>query len=161
MAEVAAGRSCGQNEMVVAVAAVVEDHLLVLGIDVIHFPHQDLDVFGFPQHHPQGGGHIGLGDQARSHLIKQGLEQVEVAPVDQGDANGLPRQDMGRPQPGKPTAHDHHMGCGSEQFRRRGQLEKKAFGSHRPAGADFKLSTVFKAGFSAYRPSRTFTDPSG
>ena len=97
MAEVAAGGPGREHEMVVLVAAVVEDHLLLIGIDVLHFPHQDLDVFGLAQHHAQGGGDIGLGDQPGGHLIEQRLEEVEVAPVDQGDANGFPRQHVGCP----------------------------------------------------------------
>ena len=130
MAEIAAARPCRQDQVVVAVAAVVEHHLLVGGVDVVHLSQQDLQVRGLPHHLAQGGGHIGLGHKPCGHLIEQGLEQVEIASVDQGDAYGFSGQGMGRLEAGEPPTHDHHMGGFSQQLRRGCELEKEPLRSH-------------------------------
>ena len=116
--------------MVVAVALLVEHHLLGLRINVHHLPKQDLDVGGLAHHLPQGGGHIRFRNQPRSHLIKKGLEEVEVALVDQGDSHWLACQGMTGLQTGKPPSHDHHMGPSAHGLNRRIQFQKEAF--HRP-----------------------------
>jgi hypothetical protein len=51
-AEVGAAGAGGQQEMVVAIALVVEHHLPGLWIDVHHLPQQDLDVGGLAHHLP-------------------------------------------------------------------------------------------------------------
>ena len=96
--------------MVVGEAAVVEHHLLGRGVDLFHLPQQDLDVGGFAQQPAQGRGHVGLRHQAGGHLIEQGLEEVEVALVDQGHAHRLAPQGLGRLESGETAAHDHHVG---------------------------------------------------
>jgi hypothetical protein len=80
-------------------------------------------------------------------LIEQWLKEVEVAPIDQGDANHLPGQRMGCPQARESTANDHHMRGITQQFRGGCQLKKEALWSHETAGAVPKLSMVFEAGF--------------
>jgi hypothetical protein len=47
------------------------------------------------------------GKQARCHLIQQGLEQVVVPPVDQGDIDRLAPQPPGGGQATEPSANDH------------------------------------------------------
>ena len=94
MAEIATPRSGGQDQVVVAVATLVEHDLLSRGIDLLHFAQEHLHIWCLAHHLPQGRCHISLGDQSRRHLVKQGLEQVEVALVDQGDAHGFADQRM-------------------------------------------------------------------
>ena len=94
MAEIATPGSGGQDQVVVAVATLVEHDLPSCGIDLLHFAQQHLHIWCLAHHLPQGRRHISLGDQSRRHLIEQGLEQVEVALVDQGDAHGFADQRM-------------------------------------------------------------------
>ena len=116
--------------MVVAVAVVVEHHLLGLGIDIHHLAQQDLDIGGMAHHLAQGRGHIALRHQSRGHLIEQGLEQVEVAFIDQGDAHRLAGQGMAGLEASKATAHNHHMGPGRLDGGGWIQFQEEMFGRH-------------------------------
>ena len=116
--------------MVVAVATLVEHDFLCRGINLLHFAQEYLHIRCVPHHLPQGGRHISLGDQSRRHLVEQGLEQVEVALVDQGDAHGFADQRMAGLQTTKTTAHNHHMGEGLQAFHRWIELQEEAFAGH-------------------------------
>jgi hypothetical protein len=49
MAEVAAAGAGGQDQVVVGITPIVEDHLLGRGVDLLHFPQQDLEVGSLAQ----------------------------------------------------------------------------------------------------------------
>ena len=78
----------------------------------------------------QWGGDVTAGDEPGGHLIKQGLEQVEVALVDQGDAHIGLGQSLAGVHPGKAAAHDHHMGGMTEAFFWGLQLQEKMIAGH-------------------------------
>ena len=128
--EVAAAGTGRQDQMVVAVAAVVEDHLPGLGVEVVDLAEQDLHIGGLAHHLAQGGGHVGLRHQSGGHLIEQGLKQVEIAPVDQGDPHRFPGQRMGCLETGKASAHDHHMGLLAQGEIRWGEFKEEALRCH-------------------------------
>ena len=131
MAEIGAAGTGGQDQAVVTQAAVVEDHLPGVGIKIDHLPEQHLHIGRLGQHQPQRRGHIRLGHQAGSHLVQQGLEEVEVALVHQGHPHRLAGEPMGRLEPGEAPAHDHHVGPALHHGFARLQLEEEAFLRHR------------------------------
>ena len=54
VAEIAAARATGQDQVVVAVAVVIEHHFLGFWIDIHHLAQQDLDIGGLAHHLAQG-----------------------------------------------------------------------------------------------------------
>ena len=130
MAEVGAARAGGQDQVVVAIAPVIEDHFIGVRVKIHHFPKQDLDVGGLAYQQSQGRGHIRLGHQACSHLIEQGLEQVEIAFIDQGDPHGLAGEGLDSLEPRKASAYHNHMGTGSQLLVRGVQLQEEPFHCH-------------------------------
>ena len=138
--EVAAAGTARQEQLVVAIALLVEDDLAGLRIDVHHLTQKDLHIGRLAHHLPERRGHVGFRYQAGGHLIEQRLKKVEIAFVDQGDPHRLPAESMGRPQPGKSPADDHHMGPGRHRRLRRIELQKKALRGHDfPAGNPLTL----------------------
>ena len=96
--------------MVVGHRLAVEDDLLGIGLDLGHLAEQHLHVALGAHQLPQGCGHISAGHQAGGHLIEQGLEEVEVALVDQGDAHIGALEGLAGFDAGKAAADNHHVG---------------------------------------------------
>jgi hypothetical protein len=136
MAEVAAAGARGQDQVVVAEMGTVENDALLLWIQIHHLPKQHLHVLVFREELAQRDGDIGFGDQSRGHLIEHGLEEIEIALVDQRHPHGLTGEAPGGLDAGEPSSHDHHMGPGLHAFLRRLQLEEKALGCHGRRGCD-------------------------
>ena len=97
--------------MVVAVGLAVENDLLALWVHRGDLSQQHLHVVLLAHQFAQRRGHITSRDQTCGYLIKQGLEQVEVALVNQGDAHIGLGQGLAGVHPCKATTHDHHMRC--------------------------------------------------
>ena len=87
LTEKAAARSRREHEMVVAERFSVEHDLVFIGDQFGDFAEQDLHVWLLSHELPQGCCDVAAGNQSRRDLIKQRLEQVEIAFVDQGDAH--------------------------------------------------------------------------
>ena len=90
--------------MVAVVSLPVEDDLLSFRADLRHFTKENLHVVLVANELSKRCCHIPTGDQSCGHLIQQGFEQVEVAFVDQGDADirgceCLAGMDAGEPPP--------------------------------------------------------------
>ena len=130
MAEVTAARSGGQDQVVVAIAPVVEHQLAVGGIEIDDLAQQHLHIGGLLQQPPQRRGHVRLRHQPGGDLIEQRLKQIEVALVDQGHPHGLSGQGSGGLDAGKPSSDDHHMGPGGHRLHRWREFEKEALPSH-------------------------------
>ena len=116
--------------MVVAVGLVVEDDLLGVRLDLSDFSKQNLHIALTAHQLSQWSGHITTGHQSRCHLIKQRLEQIEVAFVDQRDANVGFGQCLAGTNAGKPATHNHHVGSVTQTLFRRIQLEEVMLSSH-------------------------------
>ena len=115
--EVAVARAGGHHQGVVVDGAVFQDDPAVLRVDVAHLGEQDLGV-GLPaQDGAQGPGDVRVREIPRGHLVEERLEQVEVAPVQEGDPDGGVAQGLGRGQPAEAAAHNDDVVRGS-RFRR-------------------------------------------
>ena len=81
-------------------------HLARVEIEPGHLGEQDLHVrVGF-EDRPQRIGHLARGQGSGGDLVAQGLEEVEVAPVDERDLHVGAAQRLGRAQPAKAPADD-------------------------------------------------------
>ena len=58
------------------------------------------------QHVADGGGDLALGEDPGGHLVEQGLEEVVVGPVDQGDADRRPLEGPGGEEAAEAAADD-------------------------------------------------------
>ena len=85
--------------------ACVHDAPLQIEPSDLRKPHPHVLVLAY--HVPDRRRDLTGRKQARCHLIQQGLEQVVVAPVDQGDIDRLAAQPPGGGQPAEPTTNDH------------------------------------------------------
>ena len=79
----------------------------------------DVDLLDFTQDHPQGRvvaqdvadgrRDLPLREDAGGDLVEQGLEQVVVCPVDQGDPDRRPLEGAGREEAAEATPDDDHV----------------------------------------------------
>ena len=83
-------------------------HLVPAGVDAGHLGQDAFNVPVPAQHVPQRRGDLALGQDPGRALVQQGLEQVVLAPVDEGDLDRGTAQGPGGEQPGESAADDHH-----------------------------------------------------
>ena len=76
-------------------------------VDVCHLSHVHPHVAVPAQHVADGRGDLALREDAGRHLVEEGLEQVVVGPVDDGDVDRCPLQGPGGEEATEPTADDH------------------------------------------------------
>jgi hypothetical protein len=78
----------GDDEGVVGeCVAVGEEDFFYAGINVYGLAEEDFGVFLAAENGADGGGDFGGGKRAGGDLIKEGLEEVEVALVEKGDVH--------------------------------------------------------------------------
>ena len=130
MTEEGASRSCRQHKVVIAVSLAAEDDLLVFSLDLSDFTKQHLHIALASNQLPQRSRYITTGDQSRRNLIEQRLEQIEVAFVDQGDANVCLGQSLAGTNTRKSAAHNDDVGRVSQTLFGWIQLEVVMLSSH-------------------------------
>ena len=73
----------GEDERVVGHGRAVDHELARREIDALDLAQQDARVLLGRQHRPDGVGDLGRREPGDGHLVEQGLEEVEVPPVDE------------------------------------------------------------------------------
>ena len=84
MAEIRVGGAAGYDQVVVGNGPVLEDHAPPGDIEIHRFGQQHLGVAVTAKHGTQRRGNFTGRKPARGDLVQQGLKQVKVAPVHQG-----------------------------------------------------------------------------
>ena len=85
-----------------------------LQVEPAHLGELDLDVPVAVKHPAQRWGDLALGEDPGRHLVEQGLEEVMVDAVHQGDLDRRPAQGASREQAAETSSHDHDaMGIGA------------------------------------------------
>ena len=106
VAEIGVGHPGRHDEVVVVEVAIFEEDALLLHLDPLDDAHEDRDVALPPEQLADRRRDIGRGERRGRHLIKQGLEQVMVALVDQRDSDARRVQFPGRGQPPEAAPQD-------------------------------------------------------
>lgn len=75
-------------------------------IEPAHLAHHDANVFVALEDRAQRGGDLLRGQSPRRRLVKQRLEQMEVATIDQRHLDRLSAQSASGLQAAKPATHD-------------------------------------------------------
>ena len=101
--EVGARRAAGDDEAVVAdgerLAELVDVDLAGLDVDVLHLAEDRAQVRIVPQDVADGGRDLTLREDPGGHLVQQGLEEMVVGPVDEGDPHLGPLEGAGGEEP--------------------------------------------------------------
>ncbi len=106
--EVGMGRAGGEDEVVeVDRRVVVEDHHVVA--DAHDLTEQDAHVGLGGDERADRSGDVARIQPCGGHLVEQRLEQVVVAPVDEGDVHRRVGERSRRRQPAESAADDHDM----------------------------------------------------
>jgi hypothetical protein len=106
----AEGRAGREDEQLVRDrVAPGEDHPPALEVEADHLGEQDLGVPLLAQDAPDRSGDVGRVQAGGGDLVEQRLEQVVVAPVEEGDPHRRPGELAGAVEPGEAAADDHHL----------------------------------------------------
>ena len=114
VAEIGVVRAGGEDQIVVREASriLVEDDLLCRDIDGVDPGQDDVHVRLATQHRADRLRDVRRRKRGRRHLVEQGLEQVVIAPVDEGDLHGCVGERLRRLQSPEPTADDDDASAG-------------------------------------------------
>ena len=110
MAEIGVHGAGRDHQIIVGHVAEIGVQQLFLHIHAADVLHQHRRVALLAQDMPDRPGHVGGRKRRRRHLVEQRLEAVMVLAVDQDDVGGRTPQRLGRLQPAKAGAYDHHPG---------------------------------------------------
>ena len=111
MAEVGVARARREHEGVVVQRVAVQDEAAGREVHRLHLGQEHGDVRGAAQDGPQRRRDVGGIEGRGGHLVEQGLEEMMVAPIEQGDPDRPPRERAGRVEPPESAAHDDHVGA--------------------------------------------------
>jgi hypothetical protein len=109
MAEVRVPRAGGEHQIVVGDFAVLELHQPALLVDARHLAQDHALVAGAAQDGADRRGDLRRRQAGGRDLIEQRLEEVVVAPVDDGDVGCGAGQGVRAAQPAKARADDHDV----------------------------------------------------
>ena len=114
VAEVGVVRPGGQDQVVVRESSriLVEDDLLRRNIDGVDLGQDHLHVRLAAQHRSDRLRDVRRRKRGRRHLVEQGLEQVVIAPVDEGDVHGCVGERLRGLQSPEPAADDDDTSAG-------------------------------------------------
>jgi hypothetical protein len=113
MAEIRLPYAGGNDEVVIGVVEAVPadslgDDAAASGVEIDDLGHDAVDVLVLPEQIAQRGRDLALGQDSRSALIQQRLEDMVLGAIDDGHRDIAAPQGPGREQAGKAAAHDHH-----------------------------------------------------
>jgi len=107
---VGALRAGGDDQRVVRKVGAVREHdAFRLGIDVDHLSEQYAHVLLAAEHAAQGRGDLAGRQRAGSNLIKERLEEVIVAPIEERHVHRHGLQRAGRAEAAEPAADYHYL----------------------------------------------------
>lgn len=98
----------GDDQVVIGNRAIAQDHAAVGRVEIDGFAEQHFGVAMVLENDTQGRGDFAGREPAGGHLVEQGLEEVEVAAIDQGDRYRRAAQRLGNIQPAKSAADDDY-----------------------------------------------------
>ena len=81
-------------------------------VDLAHLGQHDAEVAHAAQHVADGRRDLPLGEDAGGHLVEEGLEEVMVGPVDDGDPHRRPLQGPGREEAAEAAPEDDDVVVG-------------------------------------------------
>ncbi len=110
MAEVVVRGARGHDQIVVVQLSLDENDTPAVRFDASGFGQEDRRIPLPPEDAPDGRRNLRRREARRGHLVEQGLEQVVVAAIDDGEAHGRPAQSLGGVEPRESRPHDHHPG---------------------------------------------------
>ena len=101
-------RASGDDEGVVVEGSAIEElDFFGGGIDVGDFAEEDLGIFLAAEDAAQGCGDFAGGERAGGYLIHKGLEQVEVAAINENDLDGGALESLHGAQAAKAAAQNN------------------------------------------------------
>ena len=83
--------------------------LACLDVDVLHLAENGAQGRIVPQHVAYGGRDLALREDPGGHLVQQGLEEMVIGPVDEGDPHVGPFEGTGGEQPAEAAPDDDHV----------------------------------------------------
>ena len=110
MSEVGVGGAGGEDEVVVLGAAAVEADEPFGEVDGADLGEDDAVVGDPAEDAADGAGDVGGGEGGGGDLVEEGLEEVVVAAVDEGDADGCLGEALGGGDAGEAAADDVDAG---------------------------------------------------
>jgi hypothetical protein len=78
----------GQDKRIVRNLAPIEDHAAALRIEITRLRQQDARVRLPGKNRTEGKGNVGWRELARGDLIQQGLKQMKIPAIDEGNLCG-------------------------------------------------------------------------
>src|SRR3990172_1549650 len=99
-----------EDEVIVRQTLAVHRKLSPIEVQIAHLRLQDADVLLSREDRPKRRGDVRGREPARRDLIEERLEQVEVAPIDQGDLNRRPEKPLRGVQTSESAADDDDLG---------------------------------------------------
>ena len=96
----------GEHKVVVGYSFAAEEHLAACRIDVRHLAENDARIGLVVDDTANGRGHVGGRQAGRRHLIEQRLEQMVIAPIDEGDVSVALLQPLGHGKAAEAGAGD-------------------------------------------------------
>ncbi len=90
-------------------AELVGVHHAGVDVDVLDLRQDHAQVLVRAQHVADGRGDLALREDARRHLVQQGLEEMVVGAIDERDANGLPLEGSHGEKATEPAPDDHDV----------------------------------------------------
>ena len=100
---------CEHQSVIGDPVAIFEDDLAIGRIDIDHRAEQGRDLLASSEEMANRPGDLGSCKRGRGHLIEQGLKQVVVALIDNGDPHGCASQAMRDFQPAEAASDDDDM----------------------------------------------------
>ena len=98
----------GNNQGVVRLFTVAENHAAAFDVDIGRFGQEHANI-GLPlENRPQRYGNVRRRESSRRHLVEQRLEQMKVAAIEQSHIDGHSLQPTRAIQSAKPAANDDH-----------------------------------------------------
>ena len=129
MTEVGALGAGGDDEVIEGHPAVGQHDLLAVEIDTRRLTEENRGVSLLAQDRPDRVCDLRRRERRGRHLVEQRLEEMEVALVDEGNANRRPAECLGGIESREATAEDDDVGARVGRWYRPGRIEDAKLGT--------------------------------
>jgi hypothetical protein len=108
--EIAVIGSAGENQIVIVNSPEITGYGFLSGIDPLNLTKQHPCIFILREKCPDGGRDIGRTETCHGDLIKQGLKEIVIAAINDGDFDvGLSTKDLCGFDAAKSPTHNHDV----------------------------------------------------
>jgi hypothetical protein len=109
MTEVARDASQREHEVVIVKLAVPQDHAPLVELRGLRLVHEDSHVGTIGEQGANRRGDLRSGQSRRGDLVEQGLEQVMVGAINEGDFGRRMAEGLAERQASESRSQNHHM----------------------------------------------------